>query len=112
MTKPNQQLRHERELCLILSDYGEILFKHHYIDEAAAMFNDLLENVPEGDQQLTAEAFYRLANIASAQGNSVKARQQGEESLTIFETIGHGRASEVRQWLDTLCLATDGNEEC
>ncbi len=35
----------------------------------------------------------------STRGNTVEARRQGQESLTIFEANGNIKAVEVRQWL-------------
>ena len=53
-------------------------------------------------QEFVAISLYGLARVASAKGEIAEARLQGEESLKTFETIGHTKAVEVRQWLEEL----------
>jgi hypothetical protein len=36
------------------------------------------------------------------QGNRGQALQQGQESLSLLEAMGHSRTAEVKQWLDQL----------
>jgi TolA-binding protein len=85
----------------VLYDWGELRLKRQELDAAGAAFREALERAPEGGKDRIADALYGLARVALAQGNSDSARQQGQESLAIFESIGHGKAVEVRQWLDT-----------
>jgi len=86
----------------MLCDRGELYLKQGQVDAARMGFEEALEQAPEGGKDRIADALYGLARVALAQGNSIKARQQGQESLAIFESIGHGKAAEVRQWLRVL----------
>jgi serine/threonine-protein phosphatase PGAM5 len=49
-----------------------------------------------------ARALYGLAQIALDQGDFVEAQRQGQESLAIFERIGHEDAAKVKEWLEGL----------
>jgi len=56
-----------------------------------------------------ARALYGLAQLAFVQGNLVEAQRQGQQSLAIFEWIGHEDAAEVKEWLEGL-PALDSSE--
>ena len=49
-----------------------------------------------------ARALYSLAQIAFDQGDFVEAQRQGQESLAIFERVGHEDAAKVKEWLEWL----------
>ena len=44
-------------------------------------------------------ALFGLARIAAVQGNMAEARQLAEESLAMYQAMGHYRAIRVRDWL-------------
>jgi hypothetical protein len=43
-----------------------------------------------------------LARVASASGKSDEARQKGQESLAIYESMGHRLTETVKTWLNSL----------
>jgi hypothetical protein len=49
-----------------------------------------------------AKTLYGLAQLALVQGNLVQAQRQGQESLAIFERMGHENAAKVKEWLEGL----------
>jgi DNA-binding MarR family transcriptional regulator len=48
-----------------------------------------------------ADTFYSEAQVALTEGNTAGARIYGQQSLTIFESINHCKAAEVKQWLSS-----------
>lgn len=52
-----------------------------------------------GVQDFAAAALYGLAKVAAAHGDITEARSQGQESLAVYEALGHFRTPEVQQWL-------------
>ncbi len=84
----------------LLKELGDLSLQLQKLDEAAAVFHEALVELPEGNQELSAEVTYGLAQVALAHGNLVEAQRQAEISLSIFEGIGHQKANEVKQWLD------------
>ena len=90
----------------ILNESGKLRLKEQDLDSASAAFLEALEMAQEmRGQESAAVALCGLAQVAAAQGNIVEARRQGQESLTVFEAIGHYKASEVAQWLTDLPTA-------
>ena len=71
-------------------------------DAATPIFHKVRERSVESNQKMLAIAMYGLARIALAQGNTVEACQQGQESLAIFVSMDDHRVAEVRQWLQNL----------
>lgn len=57
-----------------------------------------------GDYAPGVIALYGLARVAAAEGDNERACQQGEESLIAFQEIGHHKAAEVEDWLDSLVV--------
>ena len=55
-----------------------------------------------GAREWTAQTLYGLARIAATQGDAAAGRRQGEESLAIYQIIGHRKTVEVKEWLQTL----------
>jgi len=88
---------------LIKSDGGMILVSHNDVRHLPNHLITSLIGVR------LAKTFYALAQIAFDQGDFVEAQRQGQESLAIFEAIGHGDAAEVKEWLDGL-PAVDSSE--
>jgi tetratricopeptide (TPR) repeat protein/transcriptional regulator with XRE-family HTH domain len=97
-----RQIGHAWFISVMLIDWGELHLKQGQVDVARIAFEEALEEAPEGGKDRIADALYGLARVALAQGHSIKAHQQGQESLAIFESISHGKTAEVRQWLRTL----------
>jgi hypothetical protein len=62
----------------------------------------MFQSIPEGDQEMYALANYGLARVAASKGELTEARVKAETSIQAFETMGHRRAQEVRQWVNTL----------
>jgi tetratricopeptide (TPR) repeat protein/transcriptional regulator with XRE-family HTH domain len=85
-----------------LYEYGILYLDQQKLEAAEAIFREMLNTTPEGDQDLSALAHYGLARIAATQGNVDEARQRGEVSVAVLETMGHHKAKEVRDWLDSI----------
>jgi ATP/maltotriose-dependent transcriptional regulator MalT len=96
-----RQIGHAWFISVLLIVWGEWYLQQHQFDAASTAFEEALEQAPEGSRESMADALYGLARVALAQGKSERARQQGQESLAIFEAIGHHKAAEVRQWLNS-----------
>src|SRR5260221_15205 len=96
-----RQIGHAWFISVLLIVWGEWYLQQHQFDAASTAFEEALEQAPEGSRESRADALYGLARVALAQGESERARQQGQESLAIFEAIGHYKAAEVRQWLNS-----------
>ncbi len=87
--------------------YALYLFGNLYLDAKQAevaekTFQEMLNGVPEGSQELVALAQYGLARSIADQNHIEEALKLGESSLNILETMGHGTAKEVRYWLDSI----------
>jgi hypothetical protein len=61
-------------------------------------FKNMLEQVPSGDQELLALAYYGLARVCASQGNREKAMFYSKKSIMIFEMMEHKIVPEVRDW--------------
>ncbi len=84
----------------LLCQLGELYIKQQELNMAFETFFNALNVAKEaGISKLVAEALYGLARVTVTRGNTVEARRQGQESLTIFEANGDIKAVEVRQWL-------------
>lgn len=82
---------------------GIIFIKQQKADLALKAFSEALEIAQKiGAQEYEAEAFYGLAQIVVISGEITTALQHGYKSLNIFKTIGHGKVSEVQEWLNRL----------
>jgi DNA-binding CsgD family transcriptional regulator len=96
-----RQIGHAWFISALLIIWGEWYLQQYQFDAASTAFEEALEQAPEGSRESIADALYGLARVALAQGKSERACQQGQESLAIFEAIGHHKAAEVRQWLNS-----------
>jgi tetratricopeptide (TPR) repeat protein/DNA-binding XRE family transcriptional regulator len=85
-----------------LYESGNLCLNQQQVKKAEASFREMLTTVSEGDQDLLALANYGLARTAAAKGNLFEARKLGEMSVMTLERMGHRRAEEVRNWLDTI----------
>lgn len=90
-------------ISAILNERGDLYIKQRKVDVASTDFLKSLKIAQGLDSpELIAVALYGLARIKFSDKDYEEARRLGKESLTIFETIGHNKASEVKQWLDSL----------
>jgi len=98
-----RKVGHREYISDTLNKWGELYLKQQKLDSAYAVFFEGLEIGREiGGQELVATALYGLARVATARGNIVEAYDQGQESLRIFETMGHKDAAKVKKWLEEL----------
>jgi tetratricopeptide (TPR) repeat protein len=97
-----RKLGHLELICGILLRWGEVYLEQRQLEEAQSAFHEMSNLVPNGNQELTAQAQYGMARVAAAQGHSAEAHRLGEASLGIFAAIEHHTAAEVNQWLSAL----------
>jgi tetratricopeptide (TPR) repeat protein len=89
----------------ILSWLGEWHLRQKQFDAAAVAFHEVQDIAQQvGVQEHAATAAYGLARVAAAQGDYADAQRQGQRSLAIFETMGHDKGADVRQWLASLAV--------
>ncbi len=87
----------------ILNEWGDLYLRRQELNLALAAFREALEIAQDVDmQEWIGVAFYGLARVAAAQGNTSDAHRQGREGLTVLEGIGHYKAARIVQWLATL----------
>src|SRR5262249_12092857 len=88
-------------ICAILCELGDISLSEGSIELAEHYFKKMLEQIPSGDQDLLAFAYYGLARVCASQGDRENARVYGDKSVALFETMGHPQATEVRDWMQS-----------
>ena len=88
--------------CNVLYELGNLFLAQQRIREAETSFYDLFTSAPDGGQDMIALARYGQARVASAKGNMREARELGEASVLMLETMGYRSASEARLWLQTI----------
>ena len=81
---------------------GDVQVKLEQFDAARSTFHRVLELAAGGNQRMMGEAHFGLAIVSAAQGNLIEARSQAQESLAIYEKIGQGAATRVKEWLSSL----------
>jgi tetratricopeptide (TPR) repeat protein/transcriptional regulator with XRE-family HTH domain len=89
-------------LGAVLAEYGELALKQQRFDEAFEAFQEGLSISAQGSQEAVASSLYGLAQVAAARGNPLEARQQGEESLRLFEAMSHRLTDTVKTWLQSI----------
>jgi tetratricopeptide (TPR) repeat protein len=89
-------------LCGALHAIGDLDLKLRCFDEAFSVFQEIMSITSEGNQEYQAVAYYGLARVAQGQGDIHKARELGQESLRLLESIGNRQAPEVKAWLRLL----------
>lgn len=89
-------------LSTVLIEYGELYLKQNQLAEADAAFNEAMTISAKSNQEVTASSLYGLARVAGALGNFAEARQKGQESLLLFESMGHRLTEAARTWLSNL----------
>ena len=83
-----------------LIESGNLHLMQDRLELAAEAFEEALHIAQEvGVKEYRAGALYGLARTLAVQGSSEEAVYRGNESLAIYEAIGHYMASEVREWL-------------
>ena len=97
-----RQLGRHRLLCGALQVCGDFSLKQQQWTEAAATFCELRDIASGVNQEYLAVASYGLARVAEARGERREARELGQESLRIAESIGNHLAEKVRAWLEAL----------
>lgn len=94
------QIRQPWMTSKTLSTIGECYLKQQKLDEAFVSFSQALATAQAiGAPPLIALARYGLARIAAAQANYVEARCQGEESLTLFRSLGSQEGNLIEHWM-------------
>jgi hypothetical protein len=88
----------------VLIEWGGIHLKYRQFSAAATAFTEVLsgELAGESEPTMSAMACYGLARIAAFEGDNAQARRLGQESLAQFAAVGHNRAREVADWLQSL----------
>jgi tetratricopeptide (TPR) repeat protein/transcriptional regulator with XRE-family HTH domain len=89
-------------LSAVLNECGELYLEQNRLEEARAAFHEAATSSAKGNQETAASALYGLARVASARGNLDEARQKGQESLAIYESMGHRLTETVKTWLNSL----------
>ncbi len=85
-----------------LYEYGNLYLDQRLIERSEAIFREMLTIIPEGGQDLIALAQFGLARTKAAQGNMQEVRRFGEASVIALEAMGHRKAKEVRDWLNSI----------
>lgn len=89
-------------LAATLYERGEFDLRQQRLDDAKRAFREARDIALEGNTEYLALASYGLARVTAAHGETLEARRMGKESLATLESMGHGKASEIRSWLDAL----------
>ncbi|HTK11173.1 MAG TPA: tetratricopeptide repeat protein [Ktedonobacteraceae bacterium] len=97
-----QPIGRPRIICYVYYEYGNIYLKQQQIERAEESFQRMLQLIPEGDQEMYAQASFGLARVAASKGQIAEAQERAETSIQAFEKMGHRRAQEIRQWVRTL----------
>lgn len=74
-----------------LHEYGNLHLNRHQIAEAAAIFNDMLNSIPDGDQEMLALAHYGQARVAAAQHNIPKPAASARPAPPLLKPSGTTR---------------------
>lgn len=88
------------DICTVLIAWGEDHLLQKEWSEATKLFEEAQQHAQEANlRPQLAKSLYGLARIAAVRGNLDEARRLGDESKTIFNGLGHKRATEVSYWL-------------
>jgi hypothetical protein len=71
---------------------------------ANTTFYEMRAIIPDACQDLFALALYGLARTSAAEEKYNEAKMLGRECVNILEKMGHRKAIEVRQWLDSVMV--------
>ena len=86
----------------VLCVWGECYLKQEQWTQASTAIQDVLKIAPPDGTELLATAHYGLARVLLAQGNAHEAHQEGQFSLSLFNSIDHRNAAVVTVWLHSL----------
>ena len=89
-------------LGAILNECGELYLKQNRLEEARAAFHESATISAKGNQEVAAAGLYGLARVAGASGDTDEARQKGQESLVLYESMKHRLTESVKTWLNSL----------
>jgi tetratricopeptide (TPR) repeat protein len=93
------QVRRPDIICPLLCELGDLSLSEGNTSLAEDYFKKMLEQIPPGDQQLLALAYYGLARVYALRGDRENARLYGSESIAILEEMEHRKIAEVREWM-------------
>ncbi len=93
------QISQSRIICAVLCEFGDLSLSEGSTGLADVYFKKMLEQIPSGDQEMLALAYYGLARVCALQGDRENARLYGSKSITIFEAMEYRKAAEVRDWM-------------
>lgn len=96
------QINRPQLLSEILYIFGDLYLHLQQPRIAEETFLEMLKVIPEGSQDLVALAQYGLARAVAIQNRVREARELGESSLAIMNTLNHRTTNEVREWLKFL----------
>ena len=97
-----QPIGRPRVICFGLYEYGNLYLAQQLIEQAEHSFHEMLTTIPDGDRELIGLANYGLARVAAARGDKKLAHTLATTSVNSFDNMGHRRAREIKQWLQTL----------
>ncbi|WP_052890813.1 tetratricopeptide repeat protein [Thermogemmatispora carboxidivorans] len=86
-------------ICHALNEYGNIYIQRNQIEDARKTFQDMMNTIPGGAQDLLALAQYGLARIAALEGRKDEAKEMARKSFGILRSIGHRSIAEIEDWL-------------
>ena len=99
----SREIGHRWYNSVIWKEIGELRLKQGLLNAATEAFTKSMQVARDvSSQELIGLALYGLARTAAARQNFPEARLQAQTSLSIFETMGHSKENEVRDWLNTL----------
>jgi tetratricopeptide (TPR) repeat protein/transcriptional regulator with XRE-family HTH domain len=102
------QISQSQVICPILCELGDIALSEGHVVLADEYFKKMLEQVPSGNQEFLALAYYGLARVCVLQEDRKSARSYSSKSVRILEMMGHRQTAEVRVWMKS---ALDGTTE-
>ena len=98
-----RQIKHHLLIADTLNGWGELHLKKQKFEAASATFQEALVIARIGEmREQVAISLFGLARTSLALSHPDEALRQGQESLAIFEAIGHIGTAEVKQWQATL----------
>jgi tetratricopeptide (TPR) repeat protein/transcriptional regulator with XRE-family HTH domain len=103
-----RQLNHPQLICRLLAAWGELHLQQEHIEAAKHAFSEMLTLIPEGNQTLIAHAQYGLACVAASQRQFDQARTLANQSVVIFEALGHRKKHVVRTFLERISTGKGG----
>ena len=105
------QLGRSFGICATLYELGDLSISEGDTSLAEEYFKKMLEEIPSGDQEFLAFAYYGLARVCALQGDREHARLYGNKSVALFEAMEHRNLAEVREWMKSALGSTPEVEE-